>query len=613
MTVFNPFQILTAAALNGIQTAEAAARVAGDATEASARVAADTAETAARIAADAAITAAMALPARQAVTGNFYQNEGGFVNRMADRLLVGAATINDAFDPFSSPGNVTKDWLSTYQAEIGLNPTSEATFASMPTSIYGLGVLGAAQSKHFINPNQSAIGICGYAYNDSPTLLTPAWAFYGESHRRLDSTNNSYGMELAIVQQGGTEHRLTPAIGAGGPGFAIGLQLDSGNGFNQTLQPGLCAASAGLVLSNNSSDGSSPFLSGIIFYNDAIRMVSGVGEAIALSQGHALNWYNNAGSATSSILSQTTTINGSTNINMAEGSLQIGAPAYGSLLVKFNVVASAVNYLSVTPNIAGQGPTIAAAGADTAINIVLAPKGGGTVIFSGNANPQLDNAMSCGASGARWSAVWAANGAIQTSDATLKTDIEQLPAMLPILAALHPVTYKWVVGGSKPVVTQVEVAEDVYENVSETVEDHEVQPDGTVHLISKVIIKRQQVFDQAAVTLPDGTPVIDQVPVTIPGKAVTYIAKPRMHSFPRKQKVMVEHIEYVEKPGARTHWGFLAKDVKDALAVTGRDFAGYVRGEDGTEALRPDQLIPVLWKAVQELSADFAAYKAAHQ
>ena len=43
-----------------------------------------------------------------------------------------------------------------------------------------------------------------------------------------------------------------------------------------------------------------------------------------------------------------------------------------------------------------------------------------------------------------------------------------------------------------------------------------------------------------------------------------------------------------------------------------RDFGGYVRGEDGTDNLRPDQLIPVMWQALRELAADFAAYKSAH-
>lgn len=61
------------------------------------------------------------------------------------------------------------------------------------------------------------------------------------------------------------------------------------------------------------------------------------------------------------------------------------------------------------------------------------------------------------------------------------------------------------------------------------------------------------------------------------------------------------------KPGARTHWGFLAPDLKAGFEPTGRDFGGYVLAEDGSEHMRPDQLIPVLWKAVQELSAKVAA------
>ena len=64
------------------------------------------------------------------------------------------------------------------------------------------------------------------------------------------------------------------------------------------------------------------------------------------------------------------------------------------------------------------------------------------------------------------------------------------------------------------------------------------------------------------------------------------------------------------RPGKRTHWGFLAPDVKAAFDKTGLDFGGYVKAEDGTQMLRPDQLIPVLWKAVQELSTKVAALEA---
>jgi hypothetical protein len=54
----------------------------------------------------------------------------------------------------------------------------------------------------------------------------------------------------------------------------------------------------------------------------------------------------------------------------------------------------------------------------------------------------------------------------------------------------------------------------------------------------------------------------------------------------------------------RNHLGFLASYVKAGFDkhAPGMDYGVYVKGEDGTEHLRPDQLIPVLWKALQELS-----------
>jgi hypothetical protein len=222
----------------------------------------------------------------------------------------------------------------------------------------------------------------------------------------------------------------------------------------------------------------------------------------------------------------------------------------------------------------------------------------------------VDNAYQLGATGNRWTAVWAANGAIQTSDASLKTDVASLPSTLAIVAAVKPVTFKWIHGGSKPIVSQVQVEEDVYETVTETVDDHEVQPNGSVHLVSRTVTRRRQVFDELPVTLPDGTPVVDQVLVNRRGQATTYVPRPRMHSVARKQRVMTDKVSYVEQPGQRTHWGFMASDVKAAMDTVPLDFGGYVKDEHGIEHLRPDQLIPVLWRAVQELAAQVAALRA---
>jgi hypothetical protein len=57
--------------------------------------------------------------------------------------------------------------------------------------------------------------------------------------------------------------------------------------------------------------------------------------------------------------------------------------------------------------------------------------------------PAADNTYTLGKSGARWSAVWAANGVIQTSDMRLKTDIEPLQYGLKEVLQLRPVSFKW--------------------------------------------------------------------------------------------------------------------------------------------------------------------------
>ena len=61
--------------------------------------------------------------------------------------------------------------------------------------------------------------------------------------------------------------------------------------------------------------------------------------------------------------------------------------------------------------------------------------------------PATDNATTLGASGARWSAVWAATGTIQTSDSRQKTDIAPTDLGLDFILALQPVSYRWIVGG----------------------------------------------------------------------------------------------------------------------------------------------------------------------
>ena len=70
---------------------------------------------------------------------------------------------------------------------------------------------------------------------------------------------------------------------------------------------------------------------------------------------------------------------------------------------------------------------------------------------AGNFFPNTDDAVTCGASGKRWSQVWAANGTIQTSDPRTKTDIEDSALGLEFINKLRPVSYKFKIGGNRVV------------------------------------------------------------------------------------------------------------------------------------------------------------------
>lgn len=148
---------------------------------------------------------------------------------------------------------------------------------------------------------------------------------------------------------------------------------------------------------------------------------------------------------------------------------------------------------------------------------------------SGNGRAGVDNSYTWGASGARWSAIWAANGTIQTSDARTKTDVADASLGCDFIMSLRPVSYKWIVGSN------------------------DISTEG-----GEVVITPQ--------------------------------------------------------PGVRTHWGFIAQEVKTAADAAGVDFGGWVLSDkdnpESEQALRYDQFVAPMVKAIQELKAELDAAKA---
>jgi hypothetical protein len=547
----------------------------------------------------------------QTLSGQFYQSSGAVVNRIADRLFVGQAVSNSGNLVLPVEQGTAGGWLDYYQALVGLEPTASAQFASYAGGSDGqgtVGVIGASQSLHFSALGQTSIGVIGYSYANNVTLANSGWSYYGESYRMNNTAGNAYGAELAVVNQSGVTSYLTPYTSQ--TGVTIGYQADSGSGWDVALQPGLTSASAAFTIVQNTSDNSAPWLRGMVALNNSIA-VNGVGvhEAMSLPVAYGIQWYNSSGSPTSYIYGAATTgPSAALQFNTA-GAAFVGGTT-GVPIATLSPVSSAVNYINIQSAATSNPPSVSAAGSDTNVNLVLSPQGTASILTTGPCAPFTNNAYACGATGNKWTAVWAVNGTIQTSDPTMKTEMAPLPAALPIIAAISPITFKWKLGGPKPVAKEVEIDDPVYEEGDTATEEPQLQPDGTYRLTQVTHHWRRPIIDVFPVLNADGTPVMDIVRTKRANADGTHTVietpTPRMHEVQRTQKKTVTQHDLVDSPGTRTHWGFSAADIK-AATPEGMDWAAYVKGEDGTEHIRPDQLIPVLWKAMQEMAAKVEA------
>lgn len=81
-------------------------------------------------------------------------------------------------------------------------------------------------------------------------------------------------------------------------------------------------------------------------------------------------------------------------------------------------------------------------GGTTSVGIgTLAPSAKLTV--AGDITPQTNCSFTIGSSGQRWNTIYACNGTIQTSDASMKENFQSLPYGLNTVMQLHPVSFTW--------------------------------------------------------------------------------------------------------------------------------------------------------------------------
>jgi hypothetical protein len=387
-----------------------------------------------------------------------------FARRFQNKLFIGKPTdLNDGAMWSNGPQAFSNDWVETE-----VNATSAiAQLVTISERGY-ISVLGASRTSD--NPlanSEGTMGVAGIVIADKiPTAgnKSTAYGFYVEA-RRKGNAGFCQGFEVDVISRTGTvagsEAITTPLLR---PNAVANANALIGGWFSNS-RPDITDggdASVAIGIINNAGTRTSTqgrYKVGILFDQNAILGADGTnvasgsnaGNAIALGVGHNIGWWNASATTTPFTTigsSDTTTLGG--GLNFANGGT-IFNQSDGTRGFAVFKTAGASNYLSATPSATGTPPTISASttGSDTVIDIRLSPAGS-----AGAVTPFVDNTTSLGKSGTRWSAVWSANGTIQTSDEREKTNIADSPLGLDFINSLRPVSYKFKVG--RNVVTETD-------------------------------------------------------------------------------------------------------------------------------------------------------------
>lgn len=312
-------------------------------------------------------------------SGHFYSNSGGKINRMQDRLFLGAATVNDGANP-----NVVQDWASV--AIPGGLITSVAQFASINTigGIGGLFATRASDATLTMLNSESCIGLMVLTVNDV-TSNTGALAAYLEIQHKHPQAF-SIGLEIDSVNQSGTVTQINPYSQLLTPTFQSNIHLGAGG-----ARAGVVDSSAAITIVGNGAK----FDKGIVFFDATITST----EIIAAPRNSSIQWWGGATAPT--MFLQCTGATANFGLSMNDTAIFIGnSPLSGGVNSAAGLAVihagNVINYLGVTGGVTGAPPTLVATGTDTNIDMLIAGKGTGTLILGG----ALTSAATAGASSA---------------------------------------------------------------------------------------------------------------------------------------------------------------------------------------------------------------------
>ncbi|MCP3940523.1 MAG: hypothetical protein GY710_03460 [Desulfobacteraceae bacterium] len=206
--------------------------------------------------------------------------------------------------------------------------------------------------------------------------------------------------------------------------------------------------------------------------------------------------------------------------------------------------------------------------------------------------PAADNGLILGTSSKRFSDIYASNGAIQTSDERLKSNIQNCALGLDFVNALRAVQYKWKKQEATVETRQVQKTQLVTRN-QERKEIAMVEGKYVCRTVSVTEEVEEPVFEEHVLHDENGNPLIDSNGDKI------------LHKIPVMEEREVEVAP--EQSFQRTHFGLIAQEVKDVLDARNidfKDFAPIIHDQESDRfGMRYTELISILIKAIQEMSA----------
>jgi hypothetical protein len=371
-------------------------------------------------------------------------------------------------------GNETIDGIKTFNKDLLVNGI---TIGKGNGNILSNTVVGNSSLLGNLTGNQNtAIGYLTLLANEAND--NTAVGFNAMQLNGVGNTNTSVGSESLSSNLGGSEnsafgYRALYLAESANKNNAFGRHA-LGNIFTGGQNIGI-GVNSGLLTSTSSANISSSF--SVYIGNDTKSFANN-------SQNEIVIGYNATGIGSNSVvLGNSSIINTILRGQTLIGTTEVGTPTFGSTpkLVAADITGGVIDLRSLSTNIVANsllgriqftgkddssiGYTSSAIEGISSGSAGTGSGGGGILKFltadnitgsspiermritnTGILQPGIDNSYSLGASGIRWSSVWAANGTIQTSDEREKKDIIDSDLGLDFISKLRPVSFKWKVG-----------------------------------------------------------------------------------------------------------------------------------------------------------------------